>query len=537
MLNAYVSSARNREWPALLAIVGVFAAGWLLVGPRANVPVVDDWVYAWSVEHLVDTGRLQILDFSAVYPIAQILWGALFARVAGFSFAVLRLSTVVLAALGCWAVYLALREMGCRRGTSLLGALALALDPVYFALSFSFMTEVPFVSLSALALYCYVRATRRRARAPLWAGGVCATAAFLVRPIGIVLPLSMLAALIWSGDRRAAVRRSATPLVTTLVVIVALQTIMPLVLGPLEWAATRQGYLRWWFMVPITNYLRWTVEVLFVSVFPFTPLLLPYLARSRSVIAVGIAALMFAVVSHVALGELWMPLPNWQTWSLQDIAARAMIPGGLAPSNGSLRLVPVVKLLGLLAVASLGVITVRGWLRRPGWGKVELPIITFGVLHVAVIHALWLYNDRYYVVLAPAVAIIAAQALDADGRGKWLATALLAVWAGIAISGTRDMLAFNDACARAAQELEASGIPPWDIDAGYSLNGWRLYAHPENLPPGADRRYDVPFVTSETSPRYSIANAPLPQTDVIRVVPLEDASWQASRAVYVVRRQ
>ena len=80
------------------------------VKPLTDVPVIDDWVYAWSVEHLLKTGRLRVLEFSSVYPLAQILWGALFARVAGFSFGVLRLSTVVLAVLGCWALYLTLRE-------------------------------------------------------------------------------------------------------------------------------------------------------------------------------------------------------------------------------------------------------------------------------------------------------------------------------------------------------------------------------------------------------------------------------------------
>ncbi len=526
----------EREWTALLAILGLCAAGWLLVGPRANVPVIDDWVYAWSVQHLVDTGRLQVLDFSAFYPITQILWGALFVRLAGFSFGVLRLSTLVLSALGCSAVYLTLREFGCRRSTSLLGAFALALDPVYFALSFSFMTEVPFVSLSAMALYWYVRAIRRDEPAAVWAGCVCSAAAFLVRPIGIVLPLSILPALVWSRDWRASLRRSATPIIAALVVMGALQIEMPRMLGPLDWAAIRQDYLRWWFTVPIASYLRWNVEVLFVAVFPFVPLLVAYVARWRRAIEVGAAAIVLAVVCRMALGTLATPMPHWQTWSLQDIAARAMLDGDLAPSSWSLRVVPAVKLLGLLAVGALGVIGVRGWLRRPDWRRVELVILTLALLQVVCINVLWLYNDRYYVVLAPLLAIVGARALDLDGRAKWIATAILAIWAGIAISGTRDMLAFNDACAKAARELEASGIPPWDIDAGYSLNGWRLYAHPENLPPGADRRDDVPFVTSSRATHYSITNSPLPRSEVLRIVPLERASWQASRAVYVVRR-
>jgi hypothetical protein len=524
------------SWPALVAIAGVYAAGWWLVGPRADVPVIDDWVYAWSVEHLVDTGRLQILDISAFYPIAQVLWGAIFVRLAGFSFGVLRISTLVLAVVGCWAVYLTLRELGCRSSTSLLGAFALALDPVYFALSFSFMTEVPFVSLSAMALYWFVRTIRRDEPAAVWAGCACAVAAFLIRPIGVVLPLSMLPALFSSREWRASFRRYAVPLVATVVVMGALQMAMPRVLGPLDWSAIRQGYLRWWFTVPVTDYLRWNVELLFVAVFPFAPLLVAYLAGWRHALHVGAVAIVLAVVCRVALGGLVMPLPDWQTWSLQDIAARAMLAGDVAPSPWSLRVAPVVKLLGLLAVAALGAIGVRGCQQRPGERRAELVIPTLALLQVACINVLWLYNDRYYVVLAPVLAIVGARAIDRNRSGKWIATAMLVGWAAIATSGTRDMLAFNDACATAARALEATGIPPWDIDAGYVMNGWRLYAHPEHLPAGADRRYDVPYVTSDRPTRYSITNIPSPEFEVLRIVPLERASWQATRRVYVVRR-
>ena len=37
------------------------------------MPFVDDWTYAWSVEQLLKTGELRISDWSAHYPLAQIL--------------------------------------------------------------------------------------------------------------------------------------------------------------------------------------------------------------------------------------------------------------------------------------------------------------------------------------------------------------------------------------------------------------------------------------------------------------------------------
>jgi hypothetical protein len=526
----------RREWPALFAILGVFGLGCLLVGFRANVPVIDDWVYAWSVEHLLATGRLQVLEISAFYPVAQIVWGALFARVAGFSFVALRASTVILSALGCWTVYLTLRELGCRASTSLLGALALAFDPVYFALSFSFMTDVPFVSVSTMALYWYVRAVRRDDPKAVWAGCAFALAAFLIRPIGVLLPLAIVPALLASGDWRSALRRDGAPLAIALVVMAALQIEMPRMLGPLDWAAIRESYLRWWFSVPAMSYVRWTVEVLVVSAFPLTPLLLAYAVGWRRALVVGSATIVLALACRVIVGHLLTPLPNGQTWSLIDIAARTMLDGEIARSNWWPPFFPLLNVLGLLTVGALAVIGARGLLYSRAWHGAALVLVAWGVLQAACINVLWLYNDRYYLVLAPAIAIVAAQALDADGRGRWIASALLVGWAAVAISGTRDMLAFNDAAREAARELEATGIPAWDIDAGYSLNGWRLYAHPEHLPAGANRRFDVPFVTSNRATQFSIVNSPLPHSEVLRIVPLERSWWQATHAIYVVRR-
>jgi hypothetical protein len=74
---------RRSEWLALAAIASPFVIGWVLVSPWQDVPIIDDWVYAWSVEHLVKTGQLRVAEISAVYPIAQILCGALVSRIVG----------------------------------------------------------------------------------------------------------------------------------------------------------------------------------------------------------------------------------------------------------------------------------------------------------------------------------------------------------------------------------------------------------------------------------------------------------------------
>jgi hypothetical protein len=272
----------------------------------------------------------------------------------------------------------------------------------------------------------------------------------------------------------------------------------------------------------------------FIVALPIAPLLLGYIVRRRRAAETAVAAIVLAILCRGILGQLVMPVPEGQTWSLRDIAARSMLDGTVASSSWSLRVTPLVELLGLLTVSALVVIGIRRSLQPTATG--ERVVFALAALQLICINALWLYNDRYYVVFAPLLAIVGAQALDRDRLARGVATGLLIVWAGIAISGTRDMLAFNGTCASVTEELEASGIPPWDIDAGYALDGWRLYAHPEHLPPGARRESDVPFVTSNRPTHYSITNSPLPKSEVLRVVPLIHASWQATRVLYVVRR-
>ena len=117
----------------------------------------------------------------------------------------------------------------------------------------------------------------------------------------------------------------------------------------------------------------------------------------------------------------------------------------------------------------------------------------------------------------------AAKAADADKYAPYYWTR-----AKEYLYKARERAAYAEASTEVTRELEASGVPPAEIDAGYPLNGWRLYAHPEHLPPGADRRSDVPFVTGDNrQTMYALMSHPTPDVAVVRVIGLPRATWQA----------
>ena len=100
----------------------------------------------------------------------------------------------MLAAVASAALYLILRELEAAPRVALLGALTMAANPTFLLLSSSFMTDVPFVAFTLLALLCYVRASRRGdPRLLLWAGG-WACLSCLWRQVGVLTPVARHAA-------------------------------------------------------------------------------------------------------------------------------------------------------------------------------------------------------------------------------------------------------------------------------------------------------------------------------------------------------
>ena len=182
---------------AWIVLCGALVA--LLVRPFQDTPFVDDWVYAWSVQRLLDGHGLQILDWSSHPNFAHILWGALFCVPFGFSFVALRVSTWVAALLALCALHLLLRELGVARRDAFLGTAVLGLNPIFFMLAATFMTDVPFLAAFLWATFALVAAIERRSDRWLAVFVVLSSVAAAVRVVALVTPIAALLTLVLHG--------------------------------------------------------------------------------------------------------------------------------------------------------------------------------------------------------------------------------------------------------------------------------------------------------------------------------------------------
>ena len=168
-------------WPVLLGLIWTFMV--IVVNPLGNFPLNDDWAYGYSVRALVENAQIRFSDWTATNLFGQVLWGALFCLPFGFSFTALRFSTAVLGFVGVLATYGILRELKTSRATAAIGALTLAFCPIYFALSLTFMNDVPFAAFAISSLYFFLRGLRLDSSLTIAVGLVLAGVAILTRQL------------------------------------------------------------------------------------------------------------------------------------------------------------------------------------------------------------------------------------------------------------------------------------------------------------------------------------------------------------------
>jgi len=532
---------RRDDLRAVAALVAVWAAAVVLVDPRADVSILDDWCYAISVEQILNGQGFHVSPWSSTFPPVQLWWGTVFAWLGGFSFTSLRMSTLVLWLVGTLGSYGGLRELGCRASAALFGALTVALYPIAFGLAFSFMSDIPFVAFSLLSL-ALLTAGLRHARARTIAVGLgLAFVAFFVRPVAIALPAGLFLGAF--GLESAALRRRSALLAIATIVLMAVTSMALTRLFPwggeggVQYRVMRLSFI---FLVPPVVYVEAGLSMLAHVGLAIVPVLIAFgpAPRRGTWLTAAVLIALAVVVSQLADSAV-SALKFAHTVSLEELgAARPLLQGAPPRGPGGHALALVATGIGLVGAAVLlgrlaNALRPGGWLRRPEWACVA----GFGLASMGICFVIWFFYDRYYLplVISGVVLTLADAAVPVAPWRRRLGVLALVALALVDVTGTRDMLAYQRAVTATAAELRAKGVAELDLDAGYVENGWRLYAHPERLPPGKDFTLDVPHVTAKADGLpWVIANAPLPGYQVARTVAVP-TWWAYTDRLYVLR--
>jgi len=508
----------------------------------ASIPVLemginDDWSYAWTARAFASTGQLAYNRWVGAMVGVQAIWAGLLIKAFGFSFTLVRLSTLPFAA-GCAVLlYRLCRNAGLNKRFAVFGTLAVTLSPVFIPLAASFMTDVPGLFFWLASLHCALRALRAGSayRVCTWlaATATLGVAGGTVRQVVWIVPLVTIPFVAW-------VRRRERPALATAAVL---------------WVASA---------LAIALCLRWFSAQTHGATSPGEswplPLFVEYLVESAFQVAVGCLVLMLPVLAiHVTrpprrwlAGLLFSALVlGVELWVFRDSLLLGNIveptgilgPGVEAMGRKSEMLAPpTLVLLGLAVFVSAGFTCAAlftGWPRgvRPlgQFAFVFGPpsaLYTAAILYRAVKD--WLLFDRYLIVLFPVLVIPVLWRSQEDGRKTppKIGWAILALFALYGVATTHDYLAAGRARLEAASALTTAGIPRTRITAGLEYDGWTQIEH-TGIPAAeedagsrpAEPSYWFWQYTPSVDPVYFVAYSRLPGLRDAPFPPVRYTAW------------
>jgi hypothetical protein len=492
----------------LLALAALFASTIILVGPAGDFPLDDDWSYATSVRTFVTTGEWRPGGWTSMPLISNALWAAPICAASACTFVDLRITTLLASALLFAATYFLLKRHGEATILPLMAATLMAFNPIAYALSFTFMSDILFSALLTLSALLLVLSLERDSVALAALGTALALAATLSRQLGLCVPLAYLVVrMLQPGRWRPKLVSGLVPLILCAGSLLllrawlqatgrlpALYNMSPMPVTQALSAAT------WRFLFSIFNL---STALLYAGLFSLPMLLLTQPAipvdtaasRLRKLpLYAGAAVAILAIGSMVYLHRIMPLLGN-------VVSGNILVPQGIGPLTlrdtyilGLPNVAPLPRLFwiavtllslwGAFQLVIRSVAYVVNTVARMRQGRLDAVKVSTVFPATAIVFYLapLLWTGLFDRHLLPALPLILSFSIGASGspsveRYRVVAAALLTLAMTVfAVLATHDYMAWNRARWSAISELQKThDAGPANLDGGFEYNGLFSY--------------------------------------------------------------
>ncbi|MBI4427228.1 MAG: glycosyltransferase family 39 protein [Candidatus Magasanikbacteria bacterium] len=472
-------------------LIGLFLAQFLFISPKGEFALNDDWVHTDTIKHWVEAGSFRLMPYAGPTFYVPILYGAALVKIFGFSFTLLRISTLAIALISILLLFLFLVKLTHRPALAFVGALTLWLNPIFFNLSFTFMTDIPALLFLILSIYFYYSAFENKSSTFPWkvldkkwrwffVGSLFSIIGFYTRQTNILI---LIAAGLYALKEIKQIHFKnlllgfGLPLAIggTIYSYLTIYNLLPQSVGAhtIETIPRLLGHIKWW--------LWYTPIYLGLFVLPLT------------------SGWLLAHLRHLKNKMLWLSLASFvsaavlirQVYHLQFPYVDNMISlYGLGPMKsviaGNLKLLApswVWGIITLIAAASLALLIFILSKRhnnqepadaRPERGRRVGFIYLFGWLYLIPILVFKSF-DRYFLPLLLVLIIALTQNLKHLKFNYLVAILILIPIGAYNITQTDYYLKWNQARWELANSVLKQGVSAEQIDGGYEWDGWNSY--------------------------------------------------------------
>jgi hypothetical protein len=493
---------------ALIAFL--WCASSTVVNPVGNFPLIDDWSFGRTVRHLLESGDYRP-EWASMPLITNVLWGALFCLPGGVNFTTLRLSTLIASLLALAGSYVLVRDLQQPRWLAFVITLTLGFNPIYYALSHTFMTDVPFTALAIWTSIFFARSLTSRSNFEMFMGTALALAATLSRQLALSIPLAFaVSVFLRPGATPRTVVRGVIPLILCVGALFAFDHWLA-ASGrvPMDYDVKTNELLQ--VLTEPGHFTRHMLSNVFDALIYLGLFLLPCLVlsmqglfhpsrmRGAALLGVGILTTTLGAAVRTHYGHrMLLPSPHLNILLNSGIGPvysrdtfilhldhMPPLPAGFWVTVTAVGLVGAVLLITKLSVLTLDLIPKLLHRRLIDDTEAIGVFLAFcGIFYLLPIFTVTFLFDRYLIPSIPffAVGIVSLSSKSATfcfGSAKFLRPivfALLAAFGLFAIGVTRDYLAWNRVRWEALQALTRPGfIGAEDVDGGFEFNCLHLF--------------------------------------------------------------
>jgi hypothetical protein len=553
-------TSKRYDLVVLLGLLAVFLIAIPIVDPRGDFPLNDDWSFAGTTRRLALNHEWQP-GWGSMTLVTQALWGAAACLLSDCSFESLRWSTIAASLVLIVLSYQLYRLAHASAICAFVATAVTVFNPITYALTFTYMTDVFFETLLvASAIFC-VRALQRQKSIDVGLAALLITAATLCRQLALCLSVGFCIAY-WIVSGEPAIRRAG-------------KAVFPLLLSVMAFVAYDQWIRRTGRMPPF--YDEKTEEMIATLALPVRSLVKVVLNNTFSValylglfsLPVGLCiestylrrsanARSMRIALAASLGSLMVAAWLFYKHALMPVSGNIINKSGIGPFT--LRdtyvldldnipslpeifwfVITILSLIGisvlLFHVITLGIAlwTTLSTTKLP----VPLSISIFGLASLLAYLAPLVVSpyifDRYFADVIPLICLILVPLGNIRiTPPKYFRLVLAVLWAGLlpvfSIPATHDYLSWNRARWRAIGDLERSSeADAKTLDGGYEYNGYR--------------GYDPAYVKNPSKSwwwvqddQIQLSFGPMPNSQIIRRYDYVTYLPPDTRSIYVSRR-
>lgn len=443
-----------------------------------------------------------------------------------------------------------LREVNSSHKICLLGALLVAINPIYFDLSNTFMNDVPFFAFATVSLYFLLRGLKYDSTIEIGVGLLMACVAILARQSGLAIPMAFgCAYTIKKGIRISNIVRGFSPTLLGIALQVTYQKWLQLTMrSPYSYGDqinTLVKEVSLGFSNIFFNYAKILLfSLIYLGLF-LLPLLIILFSRKFKVFSKRqrtlslIASSIFVVVGMQGLVSRNMIMP---------LVGNVLVDFGVGPVGLINSYLPQAPRIFWIVATAIGVIGAAVLLHYLFLGIVQIfagdssaeslekkwvntLILAFVVIYffpLGLVGLSWQgFYDRYLIVLLPF--LIMTVLVFTSNYGQNLNSKLIAlvlimmlIGGGFTIAATHDYLSSNRVLWQAVNHLlQESKISPEHINGGFEFNGWYLCNHKNRI--SEDKYINFSCLWGDKNDDYVMAFRPINGYKEVKRYPF--SSW------------